>query len=622
MKRLLALLLTAALVCGLFVPAFAASAFPIQTESTAQSPEHAETASSQPSALPIVFVTGIGQTWTHLVDENGSFKTEKNKDGETEEILYNLFYADLQALRQPRSILNIAALALQLLATVCLNRNMLSADSLKRLTSTILSRHILDEDGNLPPDVEDCARNFPLSEYNETDRYNFFRSIPCQSVLDGIREADIYCYYHSAFSYIERDADGLDAFISDVVLPGRDAQQVVLVPMSMGAAVVSAYLAKYADKGQVRRVVSIVGAWDGSDLVADLIEGKYVDDSAQMFYDSLLPRMIKEPWGSLAAILMHVVSRATLRSMVESIREAIVETLVLPTPSLLALIPAARYPAIEQQYLSGAGMEKIRTQAHEYYEAQRTFPQRVRALEAQGTDFYFLSGYGLSFGTADDEYWYFRFLRSAATTNSDEIIQISSTAPGTTYAPAGASLGRTGTYISPDGSIDLSASIAPDRTWCFYRQRHQLDYNNTALRLAMEIATGSVTDVHTSAEKYPQFNGERNVKDLLRGDNTLIHQLQAVLDAHDGEDLPDVRQALSECRAMLAHTHNDPAADNAVMENARQVIVKYNPQPAPQPPTLRERVEDGFIGFLKKILPPIRERLYEKYGTGGRGDRR
>ena len=628
MKKLLALLLTAALVCGLCVPAFAAPAHSEQAEQPASSPASVQTASAETnaesSALPVVFVTGIGQTWTHLVDENGNYKTETNKKGETKPILYNLFYADTQALKQPRSIVNITALAVQLLATVFLNRNMLSEYSLKRLVSTILSRHILDADGNLPSDVEDCARNFPLSAYNETDRYNFFRSIPCQSVLDGMREEDIYCYYHSAFSYLERDADGLDTFISDVVLPGRDVQQVVLVPMSMGAAVVSAYLAKYADKGQVRRVVSIVGAWNGSDLVADLIEGKYVEDSAQMFYETLLPNMIEEPWGSLAAILMHTVSKATLRSMVESIREAIVETLILPTPSLLALIPAERYPAIEQKYLAGRSKDKIRMQAHEYFEAQRTFPQRVRALQAQGTEFYFLCGYGLPFGSADDEYWYFRFLRSTATTNSDEIIQISSTAPGAEFAPAGASLGRTGAYVSPDGSVDLAASIAPDRTWCFYRQRHQLDYNNTALRLAMEIATGRVTDVQTSAQKYPQFNGERNVKDLLRGDNTLLHQLQAILDAHSGEDLPDVRQSLDECRAMLENTHNDPAADNAVMENARQVIARYNPQPQPQQaePTLQERMEDGFIDFLKKVLPPIRERLYQRYGTGGRGDRR
>lgn len=601
MKKILALILTAALVWGLCIPASAAD-----------------------QDLPIVFVTGIGQTWSHLVDENGEYKTEINKNGKVDIIEYNLFYPDVEALKQPRSVFNIAMLSIELLSGIALNHNMVSKKHVGNLVSTIFSRHILDENGNLPADVEDCARNYPLSEYNAIDRYNFFRSIPCQSVLDGIREEDVYCYYHSAFSYLERDADGLDTFISDVVLPGRNVSQVVLVPMSMGATVVSAYLAKYAAKKQVRRVVSIVGAWNGSDLVADLIEGKYVDDSAEKFYYTLLPRMIDAPWGSLLGILMHTVSKATLRAFVETLREALVETLILPTPSLLALIPAERYEAIERQYLAGDRWADIRAQAREYYEAQRTFPQRVRELEQQGTDFYFLCGYGLAFGSADDEYWYFRFLRSTATTNSDEIIQISSTAPGATFAPAGTSLGRTGAYVSDDGSVDLSTSIAPDRTWCFYRQRHQLDYNNTALRLAMEIATGRVTDVASSAEKYPQFNGARNVKDLLRGDNTLLHRLQAVLDAHPGEELPEVRKALDDCRAMLESTHNDPQADDAVIANAWDVLARYEPQPEPQPaeePTAKERIEDGFMAFLIRVLPPLHEQLWRIYGAGGRGDR-
>jgi hypothetical protein len=42
--------------------------------------------------------------------------------------------------------------------------------------------------------------------------------------------------------------------------------------MSMGAAVVNAYFDLYPEADEVARVVSIVGAWDGSDVVADLIE--------------------------------------------------------------------------------------------------------------------------------------------------------------------------------------------------------------------------------------------------------------------------------------------------------------------------------------------------------------
>ena len=138
----------------------------------------------------------------------------------------------------------------------------------------------------------------------------------------------------------------------------------------------------------------------------------------------------------------------------------------------------------------------------------------------------------------------------------------------------------------------------------------------------MEIATGRVTDVASSAEKYPQFNGARDLKPLLRGDDTLIHRLQAVLDAHPGETMPDVQQALDDCRAALESTHNDPVAEAAVLENARKVLLNYEPQPEPQAPSRKERIEKAVVEFLKLTMPPLRALLERIYGDGGRGDRR
>ena len=47
--------------------------------------------------------------------------------------------------------------------------------------------------------------------------------------------------------------------------------------MSMGASVVSAYLHDYGTKGRVDKVVSIVGAWEGSNVIADLIDLAYAE---------------------------------------------------------------------------------------------------------------------------------------------------------------------------------------------------------------------------------------------------------------------------------------------------------------------------------------------------------
>ena len=611
MKKLLSCILIAVLLITTAIPAFAARADdPAAEEANAALPPQ------------IVFVSGIGQLWSHLLDGNGNYKTKKNKDGEVKPIEYNLFYTDWSAFRQPKNAIAFVRAVLELfILSPMLDRNMMSKDVCDTFFEALFNRNIIDKNGDLPPDVEPAARNYPLSEYSEADKRNFYRSIPCRDQLKDIGEENVYCYYHSAFSFLERDADGLDAFINDVVLKGRPAgTPVVLVPMSMGAAVVSAYFAKYGDKGQVRRVVSIVGAWNGSDLVADLIEHKFSAEAPELLYHTVLPQVLGDPWGHLLCSFLYSFSKKTLRSVLDTILSSLVDTMVLRTPSLLALIPAERYPAIEEQYLSDDEYAYIREQTRAYYEAQRTLPQRMARLQAQGTEFYFLCGYGLLFGGADEsEFSFFGFMQSAETTNSDEIIAISSTAPGAVYAPAGQSLGRTGPYISPDGSVDLSASFAPDRTWLFYRQKHQLDYNNTALQLAMDIAVGKVTDVASGADKYPQFNELRDAKPLIRGDDTYRDRLQKYIDVNADDpqktaEVAQARDALERCNAMLENTQNDPEADAAVIAYAAQVLSVLCPQPEPEAQKWSERL-------VNETAEKLHAWLYRHFGAAGWRDK-
>ena len=621
MKKILSCLLVLALLATTAIPALAAG--------TADPPQ------TQEPILPIVFVTGIGQLWSHLLDENGNYVTETNSKGEEEPIEYNLFYPELSVLKQPKIALATANFALRtLILSPILNRDLVPEKSLKTVLSALFSHNIIDENGDLPSDVEPPARNYALSQYNARDKYNFYRSIPCKDLLRGIGEENVYCYYHSAFSFLERDADGLDAFLNDVVLKDRpDTRQVVLIPMSMGAAVVSDYLAKYGGKNQVKRVISVVGAWNGSDLVADLIEHKFSDDAPELLYHTVFPELLGDPWGRLLCIYLYAFSKRNLRSVLDSILSGFVDTMILHTPSLLALVPTERYPSIEEKYLSGDAFATVRAQARAYYEAQRTLPQRMAQLQAQGTEFFFICGYGLGFGGADDsEYPYFRFMQSASQTNSDEIISIRSTAPGASFAPAGQSLGRTGAYISPDGSVDLSTSFAPDRTWLFYRQKHQLDFNNTALRLAMDIALGNVTDVASSAEKYPQFNNMRDVKPLIRGNDTCRDRLQRFINANKNDpqkadDVARAQDALDRCNAMLENTHNDPQADAAVIKYAQQLLEELYPQtPQPEPEQkwsgrVKDAAIEKLLDLLIAVLPPLHEALYQKYGAAGIRDK-
>ena len=624
MKKVISLLLAVTLMFGTVIPVCAKRKSSAPAVTTAQSMKDVRAAVT--AEYPIIFVTGIGQTWSHLVDKNGNYKANSKSDlwnynlfdREEDPIDYNLFYPDSNAFKNPKVLFATFRLLGQVMLTLVLKRNFISQKDVATIFSGVLSRNIIDENGNLPPDVEDCARPYPISMYNDVDLENFYYSIPCQSIVDEIGAENIFCFYHSAFSFLYRDAADLDKFINDDVLGKYSkAKKVVLVPMSMGATVVNAYLDRYGSKGQVARVVSIVGAWNGSDVIADLVEGKFAKNAPELLYNGALLDAIDEPWCYVANIALRTLPKRTLRAVIDTLVSAVVESVILPTPSMLALMPGERYAAVEEKLLMDSKYDKVREQARAYNKAQLNLIPRLRELEANGTEFFFICGYGFEFGGGDGGYEYFRFMESAATTNSDEIIQISSTAPGATFAPAGKKLGKTGQYVSPDGSIDLSTSFAPDRTWCFFEQKHELEYNNTALRLAMDISTGRVRSVRGSADAYPQFNESRNAKALLRGDETYLTRLQGFIDANksdpeQAEKVALAQDAIDQCNAMLARTHNDREADDAVIENAYQVLIALGLEEAP-----KEKKQNAVEKFFNKSLKKLNDRVYETFGAAG-----
>ena len=613
MKKIIAILLALSMTLALWIPASAASA------------DGTEPVVSADCEYPIIFVTGIGQTWTHILNPDGSYKANDVKHMRDhnwfnkfeDPIDYNLFYADSNGLKQPGVMAALLRIVGQLFASALLDRNLVSVADVQTVLEAVMSRNVLDDNGKLPADVENCLKPYPLSEYNDLDKSDFYHSIPCQFIAEQVGEENIYCFNHFAFDYLYDDADALDVFIRETVLGSayntKQASQVILIPMSMGAGVVNAYLDAYGRNGQVKRVISLVGAWDGSDVIADLVEGKYSDDAPEMLYHTLMPELIGGPMSVLVMCFLRAFPKAVAREVIDTLMTAIVRSLVLRTPSLLAMLPVDRYPAVEQTYLSGDAYTNVRAQTRKYYAAQLRRDDNLAALRRQGVEFYFIAGYGLRHGEGD--FPYLAFFQSGDATNSDEIVPIWSAVPGVTWAPYDRTLDYSGQYVSPDGSIDLSTAFAPEQTWCFYRQKHQLEDNNTALRLAFDIAVGRVQSVSGSAEIYPQFNESRDVS----GVENMIESLTAYIEENRDNparqaDVAEAQAAVDALNAMLDSTRNDREADDAVIRSARQTVDRLVPK------TLKQRyksVKDRLEEFSDAQYQRLNELFYRLFGAKG-----
>lgn len=289
---------------------------------------------------------------------------------------------------------------------------------------------------------------------------------------------------------------------------------------------------------------------------------------------------------------------------------AIATELFCATPSLCNLIPTDKYEEISPLIKSSV----VKAEADSFQQAKKRLNTTMSNLEAEGVTFSFISGYGLPFGAITSDYSAFGFMESAPLTNSDEIINIDSTAPGTSFVTAGTRFEDTeGRELSPDGSIDISTTYRKDSSWFFYQQKHELEYNNTAIALALELATGNVKTVadcdnlEEDGYYFPQFNGARNLKDYKR---SYLSDLERYC-KETGYVLTEEQKAvLAKAEEMANNTVNNPETDNAVLAEVHAMLVEIGVYQAEEEPGFFDKA-------LNTVLKGANDITYKIFGAKG-----
>ncbi len=638
MKKFIAILLTVALLVSVaVVPSFANTADEVAPVAEADS---IECAFAEGTNSLVVFVTGIGQSFSYLFDESyveeGAFEEGTLQDYENYAPLiaegayssrWNLFNSFDEAFSNPNTIVALVITVAELFLSSALRINFFEQSKIDTIVRNLFAFNRIDEDGNGNPRVVTPRYAMPVSEFpGVTDedgefrseaKDRFYGSIPCKDIARekfGENFEDyLYVFNYNAFSSTTKNVEAMHEFVETILANNKvGAEDIVLVPMSMGASVVTAYMDKYPTvaENHIRRVVSIVGAWDGSDVVADLLAGEFCDNSADLLYNGLVSDLVGEPWGYVVNIAIRIFPKPILRNFIDMALQAIATELLCATPSLCNLIPTDKYDSVSHLIKS----EKVKAEADAFQTAKKNLNKTMEALEAEGVTFSFISGYGLPFGAITPDYQMFGFMKSAPTTNSDEIINIDSTAPGTSFVTPGEKFeDTTGRELSPDGSIDISTTTRKEASWFFYKQKHELEYNNVAIALALELATGNIKtvedcdDLEEDGYYFPQFNGARNARNYLRhnlpdleryckeNSYTLTADQQAVLDAAD---------------AVLANPICDPEKDDPALNAVEDMLVEMGIYDAPAEETTGDKILNG-------VLKGLNDAVYALVGAQG-----
>ncbi len=522
---------------------------------------------------PVIVLPGINHSPTYLYDE--ADKPVMNGDSQVGGTLLILNEAALSA----KAIIKVAASAL---ATIALQTNIGLDRVAYDLVCDLFKYQRCDENGDHVENLQTQRWNHSLERMTQDELDWTYRMVPMKALVDEIGEDHAYFFTFNLVGDPLNSADDLDEYI-DMVKEQTGHDKVTLLPVSLGGTVLTAYLDKYGH-GKIDQIVNAVACLDGTDIVADFYAREWrLDD--EYLYHEFISKIFVESEGSptlgyLINSLLHIVPRSGINALLSGAMSGILDTLMLNCPQFWAMLPSYRYEALAKRYLSDKPVLKERTDR--FQEARLDLKQNILDAVADGVRVNSIAGANLDLG--EEMYTYFNIVASAEKINSDGIVNLTSTTLGATGAAGKNTLDDVDyekniycdnpdhNHVSADNMVDASTAILPENTWVFLNQHHEVGYNDVVLNLAKAIILGDVTDVNDNPEKYPQYNGPCQTRDIRRW--TLPDAKKIDQSTLSAEDKAELNAAMAQAQEALGMTVADQEKVKAAEDRLRAILHK------------------------------------------------
>ena len=549
---------------------------------------------------PTIILPGINHSPYYLTDENG--EVVKDKDGN--EMTSSLLLLNTDSLRK-----EIFKLVPSLLFSVIFQRDLGATEKVGALVKELMKYMETDQDGNTVYNLVTKKFGVPVSEMNESDRHFFYTMLPVEPIAELCGEDNLFLYTFDLFGDPMENAAGIDAYI-DMVLEKTGKEKVNLASVSLGGTMLSAYAETGKNLSKVNKVINMVSLLNGTDIMADFIDRDF-NVSDEFFRKEYFPLVLEsltgdKGLGNLVNILLHIMPRSLFEGIITSAYTALHDTVLVNNPEFWAMVPGERYDELADKWIKS---DTLRAKTDAFQTARLSLKNNLSKMTENGTEVYSICGYNLSY--TDGDYAFFGAVSSSENANCDGIIPVSSTSLGATSVKAGTTFesdyvsSHDSKYISPDGSVDASTCLFPDRTWFFNEQHHEVGRNDAVIRLAALILNGAVTSVD-STELYPQFNGARNSRSLTRCPSG---KLYVAYDALAGDELsaaqkdvlrPAYENALSVIRNPICSKTETEAAASELLTAFQQVGLEKKS---------KDKVSLSKVGIIEKLDNFLFDRL-------------
>lgn len=447
---------------------------------------------------PTILLHGIGHAKTYMVDEDGNDVIDPSGDKVTGWPFY--IYAPTL----------IVKLIFPLVASLVAQKDCgLSKAAYNAIYDAV--ENIAYNDDGTPKNnyrVESYGGR-SVAECTEEEKATIFNYVPIKEYTDEVGEENLYYLAYNSFGNMYEIVDELEELIEKAKREtGKD--KVNLLAISLGGAVSVAYVGEHPQGEDIHKVVLVVPAADGSEIVGKVMAG-LLDYSNEGLYRNMFSKLVGQDdyTGWLINIAVRILPKQVLIDLLDAVASGLSDSALARITNMWALVPSTMYDELAEKYLTPG--TKFAEDVERFHNAQVNYTNNLKNYAANGIPVYDICAYGLELYSLVD-----------SDSNTDKIIHSSSTSLGATFSKVNETFPSDYkqqkytdvNFMSPDGQVDASTCAFPFTTWFFGNQSHEeLADNNVVISLAKDLLVVKEMDVFTTVE-YPQFNYRKSIKKL------------------------------------------------------------------------------------------------------------
>lgn len=540
-------------------------------------------------AYPTIIIHGIGQASTYRVDEEGN----PVYDGDGSQVTGWPIYFDVPSL--------VGQLAFPLLRSLITQKDNGLTKTAYKAVSEALAYIAYNEDGT--PSVDFAVQGYGgrcVADCTQEEKDTIYDHVPLQEYAEMAGEDRLYYFAYNSFGDMYDIVDELEEIIEKAKREtGMD--KVNLVPISLGGAVSVAYLDENPEGENINKVVFIVPATDGSEIVGKIMLGQLNYSDEGLYRDMFTKLLGTDKYtGWMINIVLRLLPKQVLKDLLAAVASGLTDGAVSKNTMMWGLVPGSMYDELAEKYLVDG--TEFAARVEKFRQAQKNFVSNLKRYEENGVGLYNLCGFGLELYSLID-----------SDSSSDKIIHSYSTSIGATFSKVGETLPedyvqqnyKDFNLISPDRRVDVSTCALPFTTWFFADQNHEsIGHNDVVIRLASVILYVKDIDVY-STPAYPQFNGNRQSQRITE----LVKIAEGVdQTALDPETAAALQSALDAAKTNLNETVIVPGETEAAAAELENALIQAGALEAEC--TL---LDDALLAVFKGLS----EFLYDYYGPRG-----